>query len=88
MLPALELGGDLAGASQPTDLAAARAVIAALRKSGQAALDLDGQLQPAQRAEVTAFSLLIETRLDPATLWTCWLEARGFQEFRKVGARG
>ncbi|KAI8477124.1 MAG: hypothetical protein J3K34DRAFT_399456 [Monoraphidium minutum] len=84
VLPALELSADLAGGAQPTDLAAARGVIAALRKSGRPALDLDGALQPAQRAEAAAFSLMVAQQLDPATLWTSWVEARGFQEFRKA----
>jgi hypothetical protein len=83
-LPGLELGTDLAGAVQPTDLAAARSILQHLRKSGQAGLDLDAALEPAQRAEVAAFGLLVQSRLEPATLWTTWLERRGFQEFRKV----
>ena len=83
-LPALELGTELHGGGAPTDLAAARAVLAALRKARGGALDLDARLQPAQRAEAAAFALMVETRLEPATLWTTWLEARGYDEFRRA----
>ncbi|GBF92589.1 metaxin [Raphidocelis subcapitata] len=81
ILPGLELSTDLAGAAAPTDLAAARAILSHLRKAGA---DLDAWLSPAQRAEVAAFSLLVEARLEPATLWTAWLERRGFNEMRKA----
>jgi len=87
-LPALELAADLAGASQTTDLAAARAILQHLRKAGQAALDVDARLDPAQRAEVVAFGLMVQSQLEPATLWSTWLEKRGFQEFRQVGSVG
>jgi metaxin len=62
-------------------------VLGRLRKAG-GPLNLDAWLQPAQRAEVAAFGLLIQAKLDPATLWTCWLERRGFGELRKVGQGG
>jgi hypothetical protein len=46
--------------------------------------DLDAWLNPSQRAEVLAFVTLLSAKLDVATHYTMWLEARGFREFRKV----
>jgi hypothetical protein len=48
--------------------------------------DLDAWLNPSQRAEVLAFVTLLSAKLDVATHYTMWLEARGFGEFRKVRA--
>jgi hypothetical protein len=74
------------GSGGRDDLAAARAITAALASSGLA--DLDAWLSPAQRAEVLAWGALTAQALDAATQFTTWCEARGFREFRKVRARG
>jgi hypothetical protein len=34
---------------------------------------------------VLAFTQLIQSRLEPATHYTTWLEKRGFQVYRQVG---
>jgi hypothetical protein len=49
--------------------------------------NIDAALTAAQRAEALAFRALIDARLNPATMFTVWAEARGFEEFRKVGGR-
>jgi hypothetical protein len=82
VIPALDLGSDVPAASEAGDLAAARAIIAALASSGAA--DLDGWLSPPQRAELLAFATLLQSKLDVATHYTTWIEKRGFGEFRKV----
>lgn len=46
--------------------------------------DLDASLSLGQRADLLAFSSLVETRLDVATTLTTWVEARGFSEYKKV----
>jgi hypothetical protein len=82
VIPALDLGSDVAAATDPGDLAAARAIIAALAASG--AGDLDGWLAAPQRAELLAFATLLQAKLDVATHYTTWIESRGYGEFRKV----
>lgn len=82
MIPALDLGSEVPAASEAGDLAAARAIIAALAASG--AGDLDAWLAPPQRAELLAFATLLQAKLDTATHYTTWIEKRGFGEFRKV----
>ncbi len=46
--------------------------------------DLDHDLTAAQRAELLAFSTMVEARLDVATTFTTWCEPHGFKEFKKV----
>jgi hypothetical protein len=85
VIPALDLGSDVAAATDAGDLAAARAIIAALAASG--AGDLDGWLAAPQRAELLAFATLLQAKLDVATHYTTWIEKRGYGEFRKVRPR-
>jgi hypothetical protein len=85
VIPAVDTGSDVPAAAELGDLAAARAILAALAKSNVA--NLDSWLSPAQKAEQLAFVTLVTTKLDAATHFTMWLEARGFREFRKVGDR-
>lgn len=82
VIPALDLGSEVPAASEAGDLAAARAIIAALAASG--AGDLDAWLAPPQRAELLAFATLLQAKLDTATHYTTWIEKRGFGEFRKA----
>jgi hypothetical protein len=81
VLPALERDGELLSSSETTDLAVARDLISQLVGRG---LNLDRELQAAARADVLAFSQLIQSRLEPATHYTTWLEKRGFQVYRQV----
>lgn len=83
VIPAVDTGSDIPAAAELGDLAAAAAILAALAKANIA--HLDSWLSPAQKAELLAFSTLINSKLDVATHYTTWLEQRGFREFRKVG---
>lgn len=82
VIPAVDTGSDIPAATELGDLAAARAILAALAKSNT--VNLDAGLSPAQRAELLAFVTLVTARLDVATHYTTWLEPRGFREFRKA----
>lgn len=82
VIPAVDTGSDIPAAAELGDLAAARAITAALAKAG--VVNLDAWLSPAQKAEQLAFITLVTSKLDVATHYTTWLEARGFREFRKV----
>lgn len=82
VIPAVDTGSDIPAAAELGDLAAACAITAALAKAG--VVNLDAWLSPAQKAEQLAFVTLVTTKLDVATHYTTWLEARGFREFRKV----
>eukprot|EP00879_Flechtneria_rotunda_P027958 GHRR01030027.1.p1 GENE.GHRR01030027.1~~GHRR01030027.1.p1 ORF type:complete len:290 (+),score=92.71 GHRR01030027.1:192-1061(+) len=82
VIPALDTGSEVPAASDAGDLAAARAIIAHLAKSGLA--DLDAKLSPPQRAELLAFTSLVQSTLDIATHYTTWVEQRGYREFRKA----
>jgi hypothetical protein len=88
IIPAVDTGTDVPAAAEAGDLAAARAIIAAMSKppepSAAALVDLDAALSPAQRAELLAFTALITAKLDVATNYTTWVEKRGYREFRKV----
>lgn len=85
VIPAVDTGSDIPAAAELGDLAAARAITAALAKAG--VVNLDAWLSPAQKAEQLAFITLVTSKLDVATHYTTWLEARGFREFRKVKSR-
>lgn len=65
----------------PSDFAAARSVIAFARKHVN---DLDAHLTASQRAQLLAFSVMVESKLDTATAVSTWCEGRGFGEYKKV----
>ena len=48
------------------------------------ALDLDQHLTSPQKAELLAYKVLIQTRLEVATLFSAWCEPSGFKEMSKV----
>lgn len=79
-LPALEINTDISQAAD-SEFAAARAVIAFAKKHLK---DLDSHLSPSQRAELLAFSSLVESRLDLASTYSTWFESKGFAELKKV----
>ena len=82
-LPAFERH-EYVSSQEADDFAAARAIIAYARKNVK---DLDAQLPPAQHADVLAFSVMVDARLNVATTACIWLEPRGFAEFKKVWPR-
>lgn len=67
--------------SAPSSRSARDACFKFLRRYAK---DLDGRLTVAQKAEVLAYTALIETRLEPALLLSYWCEPKGFRELRKV----
>ncbi|PNW85250.1 hypothetical protein CHLRE_03g177900v5 [Chlamydomonas reinhardtii] len=79
-LPALERDAFISPA-EPDEFAAAGAVLAYAKKHIK---DLDAPLSLAQRADLLAFTSLVENRLNVATLMTCWCEPRGFAEMKKA----
>jgi hypothetical protein len=78
-VPALDTSEDLvgadAGAPPADDLAAAKAQLAYLRRT---AVDLDRWLSASQRAEALAFAALIETKLQPALVYSTWCEPAAY----------
>lgn len=79
-LPALERDVYLSPADRD-EFQTARDIISYAKKHIR---DLDASLSLGQRADLLAFSSLVETRLDVATTLTTWVEARGFSEYKKV----
>lgn len=89
-LPALERETQIAGIEEGAlhgakgvlnEFHAARTCIAFAQ---QHLKDLDQNLTTSQRAELLAYSVLIETRLEVATMVSAWCEPLGFAELRKV----
>ncbi|KXZ56862.1 hypothetical protein GPECTOR_1g778 [Gonium pectorale] len=82
-LPALERDAYISPA-EADEFASAAAVIAYAKKHIK---DLDAHLSLGQRADMLAFSALIDSRLALATTLTTWCEPRGFKE-HKAAAYG
>lgn len=84
-VPAVESAEDLvsaeAGATAADEFAAARAVMAYLRKHA----NLDAGLSAQQRAELLAFATLVETKLQPAILYSTWCEPAAYSQYTRVG---
>lgn len=76
----MECGSEISSV-EADDVAAARSVFVFARKHSR---DLDVGLTAAQRAELLAFSTLME-KLATATAVASWCEAKGFSEYKKVG---
>lgn len=76
----MECGSEISSV-EADDAAAARSVFVFARKHSR---DLDVGLTAAQRAELLAFSTLME-KLSTATAVASWCEAKGFSEYKKVG---
>ena len=51
---------------------------------GEQIRDLDAELSNSQRSELLAFSALVETRLEAATVYTTWVEPHSFSTFTRV----
>ncbi|MEW5303466.1 MAG: hypothetical protein WDW36_006154 [Sanguina aurantia] len=79
MLPAMECGSEVSSV-EADDAAAARSVFVFARKHSR---DLDAGLTAAQRAELLAFSTLMQ-KLATATAVASWCEAKGFSEYKKA----
>jgi hypothetical protein len=80
-LPGLEHEADISGVGD-TDFASAREAIAFAKRSIK---DLDASLSQAQKAELVAFTALIEHKLDVAVEYNIWWEKHGYSEYAKVG---
>lgn len=78
-LPALEHGSDISIGSG-SDFAAVPAFLEVARK----ARDLDSHLSAAQRAELLAFTTLVNDKLNTATTYSTWVEPAGFAAFRQA----
>ena len=67
--------------SDEQDFGAARACITLAQ---EAIKDLDHHLSTAQKAELLAFTTLVQTKLDAATEYSIWIEQKGYQAHVKV----
>ncbi|KAL6764095.1 hypothetical protein V8C86DRAFT_2482104 [Haematococcus lacustris] len=83
-LPALEHAAQVS-VRAATEFSASRACIALAQ---QAVHDLDAHLTMAQRAELLAFSSLVESKLETATLYSMWCESKGCSEYIKAAFSG
>ncbi|KAK9905474.1 hypothetical protein WJX75_000427 [Coccomyxa subellipsoidea] len=79
-LPALEHGLDMIE-GVGDEFASARAIISYLQSHGS---DLDAHLTTAQKAELLAFTALVEAKLEPATQYTTWCEAESYNRHTRV----
>lgn len=88
-LPALDVGGSLlghhAGTALPEDFQAAQAALASLRAKG--VLLRDGSLAAEQRADLLAYTLLVQSSLERAILYTSYCEVEAFSSHTRVGVR-
>ncbi|KAJ9527394.1 hypothetical protein QJQ45_025663 [Haematococcus lacustris] len=83
-LPALEHAAQVS-VRAATEFSASQACIALAQ---QAVHDLDAHLTMAQRAELLAFSSLVESKLETATLYSMWCESKGCSEYIKAAFSG
>ncbi|KAG1672518.1 hypothetical protein FOA52_002827 [Chlamydomonas sp. UWO 241] len=94
-IPALEKEGEVAGLEDGalpvpsakgvlSEFASARACT---HFAARHVKDIDAHLSSAQRAELLAYTVLVETRLDTATVVSAWCEPSGFAEMRKVSGQ-
>ncbi|CAD7702762.1 unnamed protein product [Ostreobium quekettii] len=83
--PALEHDNDLVGAPVGTgdegEFDAMRAVMEYIKGQGE---DVDGHLTNAQRGELAGMVALVQVALEPATLYTTWIEPEGFKKYQKA----
>ena len=79
-LPALEVDGLLVETQGATEFETARSLRANLRHN----TDIDAALTATQRAEVLAFSAAIESKLEPATVYTSWVEYESYASHTRV----
>lgn len=77
--PALDTSGELISESE--EYQSARVIIDHLK---QHVKDLDGHLSQSDRADLTAFCTLVQTCLEPASLYTMWLEAESYSTHTQV----
>eukprot|EP00798_Chlamydomonas_sp_ICE-L_P028886 gene28886-32078_t len=85
-LPAAEQDAAICDASDGRgEFGAARATIAFFKKHVH---ELDDHLSVAQKAEMLAFSSLVESKLEVATEYTCWCDPTGFAELKKAAYSG
>ncbi len=70
--------------SEDDEFQSARVIIKHLQGQTQ---DLDAELSVSDRADLTAFQTLIQTALEPATLYTLWVEAESFNKHTQVSTR-
>ena len=63
------------------DYDVARSLIAYLKQSGQ---DLDASLTPEQRAQLLAYTALIQAKLEPASVYTTWCERESYSLHTQV----
>lgn len=83
-LPAVEAEGAVLASSTGSESDAARSLFAELARRGA---DLDAKLDAQQRAQIIAFSALVERCLEPATLYTTWCESESFSKHTRVRLR-
>lgn len=61
------------------DFGASREVIEFMKKQGD---DADGPLSNSQKAMSGALTRLVQSDLEPATLYSAWVETEGYREYR------
>ena len=79
--PAVDTGGDLLAENE--EFLSARAIISHLQGHTK---DLDAELSVSERADLVAFKTLIQTSIEPATLYTLWCENESFNKHTQVSA--
>lgn len=77
--PAIATSNDIIAENE--EFQSARACIQHLQSNCQ---DLDGQLSSSEKADLVAFSSLIQNSLEPATLYSTWCESESFNQHTQV----
>lgn len=81
--PALEHDSDLVGADLGSgdegEFEAMRSIMQYIKAKGD---DVDAHLTNAQRGELAGMVALVQMTLEPATLYTTWVEKEGFSKYR------
>lgn len=81
-VPAVEIDQALIQTPKDTDsFGTARALLAHLKATG---VDIDAALPNELRGVLLAFTALLQTKLEPATLFTTWCEQRSFEDYTQV----
>lgn len=84
-LPAVENDPDVCGLNTIDDFASTKDILQFIQAKVK---NLDEHLAPSQKAQLYAFTNLVETKLNPATMYSMWCENAGFKELKKAAFQG
>ena len=78
----MDTSGELV--AEDDEFRSARAIVQHLQSHSR---DIDTELSDSDRADLTAFQTLVQSALEPATLYTLWGEPESFNRHTQVSVK-